>query len=124
MKRLILSILIFTCCATAVAQSNFSSNLAATPAKGATIYGTVECNGKPLEGVIVSDGYSIVKTDKKGVYNITSEKRNGSVFVTIPSGYEAYTEGDDVVPQFWAHLTAEPATITSTPASTARCAFS
>lgn len=111
MKRLILSILIFTCCATAVAQSNFSSNLAATPAKGATIYGTVECNGKPLEGVIVSDGYSIVKTDKKGVYNITSEKRNGSVFVTIPSGYEAYTEGDDVVPQFWAHLTAEPATI-------------
>ena len=111
MKRLILSILIFTCCATAVAQSNFSSNLAATPAKGATIYGTVECNGKPLEGVIVSDGYNIVKTDKKGVYNITSEKRNGSVFVTIPSGYEAYTEGDDVVPQFWAHLTAEPATV-------------
>ena len=110
MKRLILSILILTCYATAVAQSNFSSNLAATPAKGATIYGTVECNGTPLEGVVVSDGYSIVKTDKKGVYNLVSEKRNGNVFVTIPSGYEAYTEGDDVVPQFWALLTAEPTT--------------
>jgi hypothetical protein len=110
MKRLILSILILTCYATAVAQSNFSSNLAATPAKGATIYGTVECNGTPLEGVVVSDGYNIVKTDSKGVYNIVSEKRNGSVFITLPSGYEAYTTGDDVVPQFWAHLTAEPTT--------------
>ena len=110
MKRLFLSILILTCYATAVAQSTFSSTLAAKAAKGATVYGTVECNGTPLEGVVVSDGYNIVKTDSKGVYNLVSEKRNGSVFITIPSGYEAYTEGDDVVPQFWALLTAEPTT--------------
>ena len=108
MKRLFLSILTLVCAATAVAQSTFSSTLAAKAAKGATVYGTVECNGTPLEGVAVSDGYNIVKTDSKGVYNLVSEKRNGSVFITIPSGYEAYTTGNDVVPQFWAHLTAEP----------------
>ena len=109
MKKLTTLILALLATATAVAQSTFISALDAKPAKDATIYGVVECDGKPLEGVIVSDGYSIVKTDKKGVYNITSQKRNGTVFITIPSGYEALTEGADVVPQFWAHLTAEPA---------------
>ena len=108
MKRLFLSILTLTITATAIAQSTFTSTFAAKAAKGATIYGVVECDGTPLEGVAVSDGYNIVKTDKKGVYNLVSEKKNGTVFITIPSGYEAYTEGDDVVPQFWAHLTAEP----------------
>ena len=107
MKRLFLSILALTIAATAIAQSTFTSTLAAKAAKGATIYGVVECDGTPLEGVAVSDGYNIVKTDKKGVYNLVSEKKNGTVFITIPSGYEAYTEGDDVVPQFWAHLLAE-----------------
>ena len=92
------------------AQSNFTSTLAAKAAKGATIYGTVESDGRPLAGVAVSDGYQIVKTDKNGVYNLTSEKRNGNVFITIPSGYEALTEGNDVVPQFWADLTADAQT--------------
>ena len=110
MRRNILLTILLLAFTTASAQSTFSSTLAAKAAKGATIYGTVECNGTPLEGVAVSDGYNIVKTDSKGVYNIVSEKRNGSVFITLPSGYEAYTTGDDVVPQFWAHLTAEPTT--------------
>ena len=108
MRRNILLTILLLAFTTASAQSTFSSTLAAKAAKGVTIYGTVECDGTPLEGVVVSDGYSIVKTDKKGVYNLVSEKRNGNVFVTIPGGYEAYTTGDDVVPQFWAHLTAEP----------------
>ena len=86
MKRLFLSILTLACAATVVAQSTYTSTLAAKAAKGATIYGTVECNCTPLEGVAVSDGYNIVKTDSKGVYNIVSEKRNGSVFITLPSG--------------------------------------
>ena len=33
----------------------------------------------------------------KGVYNIKSAKQNGYVFITLPSGYEAMTEGKDVV---------------------------
>lgn len=105
-KNLLLTILLlaFT---TASAQSTFTSTLKAKPAKGATIYGTVECNGIPLEGVAVSDGVNIVKTDKKGRYNLVSEKRNGNVFITIPSGYEAPVAAGDVQPQYWAALTSD-----------------
>ena len=93
MKRVFILTLAIITALTTTAQSHFTSTLAAKAAKGATIYGTVECEGKPLEGVAVSDGYQIVKTDKQGIYNLTSAKRNGYVFITIPSGYEAMTEG-------------------------------
>ena len=89
MKRLLITLLTLSVAVAASAQSTFTSALKAKPAKDATIYGTVECNGVPMEGVAVSDGYNIVKTDKRGVYNLASEKRNGNIFITIPSGYEA-----------------------------------
>lgn len=76
--------------------------------KGATIYGTVECDGKPVEGVVVTDGKEVVKTDKKGVYAIKSTKRNGQVYITIPSGYETPCSEGEPVPQFWAELKEEP----------------
>lgn len=108
MKKTILVLISLLCIAsTAVAQSEFQSALKAKAAKGATIYGTVECNGEPLEGVVVSDGYEVVTTNKKGVYNITSEKRNGLVFITLPSGYEAPCKGNDPVPTYWAALSAD-----------------
>ena len=111
MKRILtLLVAVVLTAASATAQSNFLSALNAKAKKGANIYGTVECDGKPLAGVAVSDGYEIAYTDKAGVYNLTSNKRNGYVFITLPSGYEAPTEGSDVVPQFWANLTADTAT--------------
>ena len=110
MKRFFALLLAVCSIATAAAQSTFTSTLAAKAKKGATIYGTVECDGKPLAGVQVSDGYEITTTDKRGVYNLASAKRNGYVFITLPSGYEAPTEGNDVVPQFWANLTADAQT--------------
>ena len=110
MKKIILTLLALSVCCNLTAQSTFISNLKAKAAKGATIYGTVECNGSPLEGVAVSDGYSIVKTDKKGLYNLVSEKKNGNVFITIPSGYEAPVAAGDVQPQYWAALTADSTT--------------
>ena len=70
MRRNILLTILLLAFTTASAQSTFSSTLAAKAAKGATIYGTVECDGTPLEGVAVSDGVNIVKTNKKGVYNL------------------------------------------------------
>ena len=111
MKKAILTLLALTACYTLTAQSTFVSTLKAKAAKGATIYGTVECDGTPVEGVAVSDGFSIVKTDKKGVYNLVSEKRNGNVFITIPSGYEAIVAAGDVQPQYWAALTADSSTV-------------
>ncbi len=88
------------------AQSSFRSNLPVKPGKGVTVAGTVECNGKPVAGVAVSDGYEITKTDRKGAYYLKSKKQNPQVFITSPSGYEVWR--DDVVPQFWADFT-EPA---------------
>jgi hypothetical protein len=111
MKKAILTLLALAACYTLTAQSTFVSTLKAKAAKGATIYGTVECDGAPIEGVAVSDGFSIVKTDKKGVYNLVSEKRNGNVFITIPSGYEAIVAAGDVQPQYWAALTADSSTV-------------
>ncbi|MBQ7856116.1 MAG: calcineurin-like phosphoesterase C-terminal domain-containing protein [Alistipes sp.] len=110
MKRFINLLLVLLVAASATAQTTFTSQLKASPSKGATIYGTVECDGKPLSGVVISDGYEVVKTDKRGVYNIASAKRNGYVFITLPAGYEAMTEGSDVVPQIWAELTADAQT--------------
>ena len=110
MKRILNLIIMLSVAVTVSAQSTFSSLLPAKPAKSATIYGTVECDGEPLVGVVVSDGYQVVKTDKRGVYNISSQKQTGYLFISIPSGYEAITEGADVVPQLWAVLTSEPQT--------------
>lgn len=110
MKKLLTVTILALATLCATAQSTFTSTLAAKASKEANIYGIVECNGQPVEGVAVSDGYTIVKTNKKGLYNLVSEKKNGYVFITIPSGYEALTAGNDVVPQFWAELTADTQT--------------
>lgn len=90
----------FLCSLPLFSQSTFSSSLPVKPGKGVTVTGTVECAGKPVAGVIVSDGYEVTKTDKKGAYYLKSKKQNPQVFITAPSGYEIYR--DDVVPQFWA----------------------
>ena len=107
MRRIINLLLVIFVVSSATAQTTFTSQLKASASKGANIYGTVECDGKPLSGVVVSDGYEVVTTDKKGVYNIKSAKQNGYVFITLPSGYEAMTEGKDVIPQIWAELTGD-----------------
>ena len=104
MKRILNLLLLLAVFTTATAQSTFQSALKAKAKGGANIYGVVECDGKPVQGVAVSDGYQIVLTNKKGQYALQSEKRNGNVFITIPSGYEAVCVGDDVVPPFWAEL--------------------
>ena len=77
MKRILNLLLLLAVFATATAQSTFQSALKAK-AK-ANIYGVVECDGKPVAGVPVSDGYQIVLTNKKGQYALQSEKKNGNV---------------------------------------------
>lgn len=63
------------------------------PASGSTIYGKVSCDGEAVSGVIISDGYEVVKTDSKGIFQIKSQKKNGYVFMTVPSGYEPLNNG-------------------------------
>lgn len=67
--------------------------------EGTNAYGRVYCGDRPLEGVAVSDGVEIVRTDAAGVYAMNSLRENGTLFVSLPAGYEAPVEG--CVPRFW-----------------------
>ncbi|MBE7179419.1 MAG: calcineurin-like phosphoesterase C-terminal domain-containing protein, partial [Mucilaginibacter polytrichastri] len=51
------------------------------------ISGRVTSAGKALADVLVSDGISIVKTDRNGKYSLDTAGKAGHVFVIIPSGY-------------------------------------
>ena len=55
---------------------------------GSSVYGKISCDGKGIEGVVVSDGYEFAVTNKDGVYQLTSKKKHGYVFISVPSGYE------------------------------------
>ena len=79
------------------------------PAEGSTVYGKVSCDGTGIQGVVVSDGVEVVKTDAKGVYQLKSKKYHGYVFVSTPSGYEPVTNG--ILPKFHAMLKSSPTTV-------------
>lgn len=64
-----------------------------------TIYGTVTCEGVGVQGVVVSDGYDVTLTDEQGCYSMKSDKFNGYVFISVPSGYEVWSDG--VLPRFF-----------------------
>ena len=57
--------------------------------EGATIKGVVYCGLEPVAGARVSDGFETAVTDADGYYWLASDKRQGYVFVSLPSGYEA-----------------------------------
>ena len=67
------------------------------------VSGTITCDGRGVAGVAVSDGYEVVLTDASGHYAMTSGKKNGYVFYTLPGGYEPML-ADGFSPQFWASL--------------------
>ena len=57
--------------------------------------------GNGVEGVVVSDGFTCVATDKNGVYQIVRHKENGNiVYFTIPAEYKVPV-GADNHPAFW-----------------------
>ncbi len=54
--------------------------------------GTVTTGGKGVSGVVISDGYSVVQTDKSGNYEIMLHELARFVWISTPSGYEFKTE--------------------------------
>jgi 3',5'-cyclic AMP phosphodiesterase CpdA len=60
--------------------------------KGTKVSGRVHANGKGLEGVVVSDGYSVVTTNGNGVYQMELHNDAQSIFVSTPSGFAFNTE--------------------------------
>lgn len=69
---------------------------------GNNVYGVVSCDGRGIADVVVSDGVEVVTTDGDGVYQFRSQKKHKYVFVSVPSGYEAMSEG--VLPKFHTQL--------------------
>lgn len=66
------------------------------------VYGYVKCNGKPVENVVVSDGFATTTTLKDGMYSLSSEKKNSYVFIEVPSGYTVKSNG--IQPDFYRKL--------------------
>lgn len=56
------------------------------------ISGKVTSNGKGLAGVVISDGFNVVQTDKAGDYTIEVNALAKFVWLSTPSGYEFKTE--------------------------------
>src|SRR5690606_14785713 len=57
---------------------------------------------KGISGVAVTDGYTIVLTDKKGNYKLTPHANAKFVYITIPSGYQIPV--DKNLPQYYSTL--------------------
>lgn len=47
---------------------------------------------KPLPGIIVSDGYSVVQTDKKGIYQLRRDSNARFVYYSIPAKAKVLTK--------------------------------
>lgn len=68
-------------------------------AQARKVQGSVSAQGKPLEGVIVSDGYRFTKTGADGSFAMNTHREARFIFVITPSGYVAdFSSG---APQFY-----------------------
>ncbi len=76
------------------------------PIEGATVYGEIKDEkGKGIEGVVVSDGFTCVATNKNGVYQMAHSPEARFVYYSTPSGYNVNVENDSVAyPMFYARL--------------------
>lgn len=74
---------------------------------GKTIKGVVHVAGAGIANVVVSDGHEVTKTDQNGVYYLSSNKRSGYVFVSIPGNYEIKARQGNL-PQFYKYFNGTP----------------
>src|SRR5690606_29309317 len=64
-----------------------------TPDPGKDLYGILlDGDQKPVKGVVVSDGYTAVVTDDRGIYQLTRNKNARFVFYSTPADYEITVE--------------------------------
>lgn len=55
-----------------------------------TLYGVVKDkqSGEGIEGVVVSDGFTCVQTDKNGVYQLVRDEHSDMAYLSVPAEYE------------------------------------
>ena len=56
------------------------------------IKGRIRSKGKGIKGVVVSDGYTVMATDKKGRFEFEVHPEAVSFFISTPAGYEFLQE--------------------------------
>ena len=72
-------------------------------AETTAVKGRVMCGGNGVEGVLVSDGHNVVKTDKDGAYELAVDLSiSDFVHISVPSGYEVERKGN--YPLFFGRL--------------------
>lgn len=72
--------------------SNINSEIEINPSEGINLYGFIgDENDDPLSGVVVSDGFSCVATNEKGVYEMKRNEEATHVFYSVPSDCEINT---------------------------------
>ena len=67
--------------------------------------------GKGIEGVAVSDGYTITTTDKNGVYQFVGNPLTRVVYYTTPAEYEINLDEQTRLPRFYRHCKFNPDTL-------------
>lgn len=89
-------------------QFNVEKRVEVNPKDGYNIYGIITCGDEGVPGVVVSDGLEVTVTDENGVYYLASKEYNQTVFMSVPSGYEAASNG--VLPKFHKKVDGNPST--------------
>ncbi|MDR2626484.1 MAG: calcineurin-like phosphoesterase family protein [Dysgonamonadaceae bacterium] len=70
------------------------------------VSGHVRTNtGAPIAGVVVSDGFSVVKTDAAGAYSFPRNDSTEFVFISVPAAYELPVDADNL-PLFYGRVPA------------------
>ena len=97
MKRILLFLLLLSC-GMAAAQR--------IPSRGHDLYGAVrDDEGRPVAGVVVSDGFTCCETDRRGVYRLDRNPDAAFVFYSVPSEYAVNAETGN--PVFYERLDAD-----------------
>ncbi len=76
-----------------------------------TLKGKVQAAGKGIAGVAVTDGKSVVVTDKNGRYEFAGGAESEFVYISVPAGYAFPTNGG--IANFYAPVTKGSAVITN-----------
>lgn len=87
-------------------QFNIEKRVEVTQKDGYNVYGIITCEEEGVPGVVVSDGVDCTVTDENGIYYLKSKEYNQVVFMSVPSGYEAVSDG--VLPKFHKSLDGNP----------------
>ena len=81
------------------------SQIEVKPAVGKDLYGQLtDTNGKPIRGVVVSDGTTSVATNAYGIYQIKRNPEAKFVYYSTPWDYEIETAEDCSAAKFYAEI--------------------